>query len=356
MQIDRLQKGVSGILRVKNDANFIKRCVYSCIDVLDELVIVFNDCCDNSAEIIEEMRRLYPDKIHVYEYPYKVYSNNLTLEEYEMIKKQPDDSPHLLSSYYNYALSKVKYQYALKIDADQIYMTKELGKWCEFCRKVTPLKMSKRAFLGSLFQAYLSFYRYISLGLKYVFPMMPYSLVRLCYPAYLEYAKYLFSHDKACLSMSGINVLEDGKKTYVSLGLKSDEVNILPPFNGEGDHLIFKVMKNTFYRKFDMKYYNTQRNMSYSLIEEFVHPYRAMYIGYYWIHINAMRSGVVEKVLELKKKYPKSFVEIADFVGLDYKSILCKADKNLFSLFQRILFSFVYKANQTILQDKFGKQ
>lgn len=49
-----LIKGVSGIMRVKNDAEFIEECIDSCIDALDELIIVHNGCTDNSPLLIEK--------------------------------------------------------------------------------------------------------------------------------------------------------------------------------------------------------------------------------------------------------------------------------------------------------------
>ena len=65
---NNLRLGVSGIMRVKNDGDFIKACVESCIDALDELIIVWNDCTDNSADEIEKIRQRYPNKIKTYEY------------------------------------------------------------------------------------------------------------------------------------------------------------------------------------------------------------------------------------------------------------------------------------------------
>ena len=40
-------KRVAGIMRVRNEGNFIHDCVESCIDALDELIVVYNDCTDN---------------------------------------------------------------------------------------------------------------------------------------------------------------------------------------------------------------------------------------------------------------------------------------------------------------------
>ena len=42
--------GVTGLLRVKNDAEFLALCIDSCIEALDELVIVYQPCDDDSPE------------------------------------------------------------------------------------------------------------------------------------------------------------------------------------------------------------------------------------------------------------------------------------------------------------------
>lgn len=81
------RKGVSGIMRVKNDAQFISASVDSCIDALDELIIVYNDCTDDSVEFINHKKEEYPDKIKVYEYKPKIYSVNLNKDEYDYAKK-----------------------------------------------------------------------------------------------------------------------------------------------------------------------------------------------------------------------------------------------------------------------------
>lgn len=345
-----LKHGVSGMLRIKNDACFIKRCVDSCIDALDELVIVFNDCCDDSEDVIENVRLMYPEKIKVFEYKPKVYGVNLTREEYEFAKNLPKNSPHLLCNYYNFALSKVTYEYALKIDADQIYFADHLKAWCDFCRKVRPMRYSLKCFCGWLFQIYLSAYRFFSIKIGYLLPIIPKYVVTVAYPFYLEYARYLFSHDKACLSMAGVNVVEEDDEQFVSLGAMKSGINILPPFNGEGDHVIFKVSERTYYEKYEMAYYNKHKTSTYSLIEMFVHPYQLMFVGFFWTHISAMRPSVADKVKKARLENPSSFMQMREFLGLKYKQILKKTDKNMFNLFQRILFAFIYKANSKQLK------
>ena len=126
--------GVTGLLRVKNDAEFLALCIDSCIEALDELVIVYQPCDDDSPRIIESKRRQYPDKIRTYFYRPVVLSHHLTEEEFRYASALPETSIHLLSNYYNYTLSKASYRYALKIDADQIYFTDKLKAFCDAFR------------------------------------------------------------------------------------------------------------------------------------------------------------------------------------------------------------------------------
>lgn len=336
-------KGVSGIMRVKNDAEFIAGSIESCIDALDELVVVYNDCTDNSAEVIETMRQKHPDKIRVFEYPYKVFGAGLTKEEYEYAKSLPDDSPSLLCNYYNFALSKVRCEYAIKIDADQIYFKENLKKWCNLVRQGNEVEGS--FMLGKIFHYYFLAYRYFSLKFKIRLPFMPEWLSKTVKPHYEKFALEQMIKGKACLSFSGLNVYKDNL-WYVTLGLKNNALNVLPPFNGENDHLLFKVSNQTYYRKFDMDYYNLISNSSYSLIEEFVHPYKPMFMGFCWFHMNAMRSRFKKQVLSVKQSNPEAFERIDTFLKYNYRTVERKADKRIHSLYQRVLFSFIYNADK----------
>lgn len=340
-------RGVSGIMRVKNDAEFIEASIESCIGALDELVVVYNDCTDDSAEVIERMRKLYPDKIKVFEYPYRVLGAGLSQDEYEMAKSLPDDSPSLLCNYYNFALSKVQYEYAIKIDADQLYFTDQLTQWCNVVRSGNHIQGS--FVWGMLFHYYFLIYRYLSLKLRIRLPFIPDWAIRMLKPHYESYAVRQMHSGKACLSFSGLNVFFDGRWN-VSMGLRNDTMNILPPFNGENDHLLFKVSDKTYYRKFDMEYYNLISNSSYSLIEEFVHPYKPMFMGFCWFHMNAMRERYKKRVLDVKRGFPSAFEPVEYFLKLDYKTIEKRSDKKIYSLYQRVLFSYIYSAGKEIIK------
>lgn len=356
MSNNNRKKGVSGLMRVRNERRFIEPCVKSCIDALDELIIVYNDCTDGSEEVIEKVRQQYPQKIKVFHYPYKVLGAGLNKEEYECVKKLPLDSPHLLCNYYNFALSKATYMYAIKIDADQMYFAEVLKEYGDLCRSENFHISFFQALLGKGLQLYLSCFRFLSMKLKHSLPLMPDWLASYGANCYIAYAQEQFLKGKACLSFSGLNVFKENDQTYVCLGLRSKLLNVLPPFNGEGDHVLFRISDKTYYLPYDMDYYNTQRSFSYSVIEQFIHPFRIMPVGFAWLHLSAERDNIRDKVSLIKRDNPDSFIKLQDFTKLSYKNILKKSDKVMFSLFQRVLFSFVYKAYRKRLNnDIFGK-
>lgn len=339
---DLQKKKVSGIMRVKNDGMFIEACIESCIDALDELIVVYNDCTDDSAEEIERMRTKYSDKIKVYEYPHKVYGVGLTREEYELAKALPCDSPHLLCAYCNFALSKVTSQYALKIDADQVYFTDTLKEWCDFARRCDSQRVSAKVIIGKFFSLYITLYRYLSLKMKRVLPLVPMWLLKIFYPTYLCYARYAFSHNKACFALSGINILET-EATLIPMGHKKGNLESGIPFNGEGDTVLFKVGDNTFFSKM----HNYPYAGSYlSIIEQFNHPYKVMFVGFFWKHLRAMRPVSFAKAMRLLEVDKASYMRINEFSALSYSEIMESSSREVFRLFQKVLFGFIYKANK----------
>lgn len=349
-----MRKRVAGIMRVKNEGFFVRDCIESCIDALDELIVVHNDCTDNSVEEIEKMVAKYPTKIRHYAYPYEVWAFQLSKEKFNEVKKLPEDNPHLFSSYSNFALSKVTADYALKIDADQIYFTDRLKSWCDFMRNCEPEVVTAKVIVGKVFQYYLSAYRILSLKAGIVLPMMPSWLLKIAYPAYISYAKYAFSHDQACMALSGVNVLETDK-TLISMGHESDKLLMLSPFNGVGDTVMFKMSNKVRFRRVVMDQYN--QGKTFCVAEDFVHPYkRLMFVGFFWKHVRTMRPGVMEKALEAYALDDKAFLDINSFKKLSYRGILKHSPKKIFLPFHRILFGFVYKANKQDLFSSLEKE
>lgn len=109
------QDGISGFMRLRNEAEFLAQSIESWLPLLDELIIVYNNCQDNTGEIAEQYACLYPDKIKVYHYLPIVYPQGS--EKYHLL--EPDDK-HSLVNYYNFSLNKTTKKWAIKIDGDLI--------------------------------------------------------------------------------------------------------------------------------------------------------------------------------------------------------------------------------------------
>ncbi|WP_293713725.1 hypothetical protein [uncultured Parabacteroides sp.] len=269
--------GISGLLRVRNDAEFLSDCIDSCIDALDELIICYQDCEDNAPEIIWKKQQQYPQKIKVYYYAPPVLCWGLTEEESKFAFSLPDTSIHKLCNYYNYTLSKATYRYAMKIDTDQIYFTNKLKRYCDAYRKESKLSMSIGDYLGKYYNI---IYRCIMTKYTFLFPLDFFSQIpmvrRWIMKTYENYLIKEITNNKYALSLSGINMeYKDGKWRVL---------NRLP-FNGTNDHLIFCITKDTYYITFD----------GYSApIEKMCYYNRLLSGGWFWYHLQAMRKRSVE--------------------------------------------------------------
>lgn len=318
-------RGVSGILRVKNDAEFLAESIDSCIDALDELIIVYNGCSDESPEIIREKAVQYGDKIKCYEYTPIVYANNLTDEEYRFVKQLPNNSPHLLANYYNYALKKVNYEFVLKIDADQIYITQELKKLCDAYREVH----KKWLHIGELF-CFLIFAISVWVGKK--FHKRIYNGGGRIAIHYKRCLLKLIANYKIQVELSGVNLFFQEKQWYVTLGQTNPNgLNVLPPYNGVGDHVVFRKTSDTFFKPMESATYAAFNSHRRSFIEIFVGVRYPFPYGIVWMHLNAMRKTVYRQQEENFIHSPWSFLSIEQFAKLPFDKIDYVKNPILFS-------------------------
>ncbi len=115
--------GISGFYRVKNDGDLLKSSVESHIKYLDEIIIVYNDCSDNTPEVARGLQKKYPNKIKTYEYIPKVHS---VLSKKHMLEL--GKSPHSIVNFYNFTLSKTTKSIVVKIDADHVVIGHKFKK------------------------------------------------------------------------------------------------------------------------------------------------------------------------------------------------------------------------------------
>ena len=331
--------GVSGLMRVKDDEEFIEQSIDSCIDALDELVIVYNGCTDKSPEIIRKKALQYGGKIKYYEYKPIVYANNLSQEEYEFIKNQPLDSPHLLANYYNFGLSKTEYKYVVKIDADQIYFTEKLVEVCDAYRA------TKKVLIGFI-EICCFVYFYISLQ---VFKRTSLDILfkkKIIYQKYKRcLLKFIINH-KIPIFLSGYNLLYCDGGWHSSLGkFIHSNVNVLPPYNGVSDHMIFRVTEKTYFTPFEQSQYAELNSYKYSVIELFKGVRLAFPYGFMWFHLNACRKRIYEQQLVNYRKNGEAFISINKFLNIPFANLNCTDDIKILSRQSRCLYQYLHDAS-----------
>jgi glycosyltransferase involved in cell wall biosynthesis len=115
----RTERGVSAMVRVRNEEEFLYPAVKSIADLVEEVVIIDNRSSDGTADIIAKLREEYPHKVVAAEYPFeirKVGAESIALAATRRGRR----SPHLSANYYNWCLRRCSRPYILKWDGDMI--------------------------------------------------------------------------------------------------------------------------------------------------------------------------------------------------------------------------------------------
>lgn len=332
--VKKLRPGLSGIIRAKNEGRFIGASIDCIIDSLDEIVVVYGDCTDDTEAILQEKVKQYGNKVKTFPYRHKVLFNNLTPEEYEFALSQPEDSPYLFSTQCNCAIDNVSYQYAVKIDPDQIYFPEEVANWRNICRGEYTSLNSFQELTARFFRLWISFYRCMSAKSSKVCSwMMPDWLVRICAPSYQAYGRKMLQKGKVSIAWSGINVFVEDDKIFIPYDYK----NVHPPYNGEGDLVLFKVSDKTRFTRYLVPGDKTK------VLEYMNNPYPVIFAGPMWFHLHANRDYCEAKVSEMKRENPDLFVDADEFVNFSYKDSMKLMRNGIPTLFQRTLFLLVHK-------------
>ncbi|MFW6122198.1 MAG: glycosyltransferase [Petrotogales bacterium] len=103
--------GISCYFRVKNEEEFIKPSILSVINYVDEVIIALQPSVDKTREIIESIDS---PKIKIIDYPFELMPNG------PGFKDQDNKSVHCKTYYYNWTLSKTKFDWAIKWDGDMV--------------------------------------------------------------------------------------------------------------------------------------------------------------------------------------------------------------------------------------------
>ena len=109
-----LEKGISLIIRAKNEEDNIKNCIESVIDLVDEIIFVDNNSTDKTYELVKEYQKKY-NKIKLYK-----YNINVTKAGIEHTHAIKTFNKNTLGTFYNWCLSKATKYNVFKWDADFI--------------------------------------------------------------------------------------------------------------------------------------------------------------------------------------------------------------------------------------------
>jgi glycosyltransferase involved in cell wall biosynthesis len=131
------KRGISAIVRLRNEEDFVEAALNSVLPFFDEIVIVYNQCTDRTPEIVEKFARSEPQRVKAFHYVPEVFPQGS-----DQHRTLP---PHHVSSlvhYCNFALSKVSYQVCVKCDGDAIAAPGPLGRVVERLRRIRPGTLS----------------------------------------------------------------------------------------------------------------------------------------------------------------------------------------------------------------------
>jgi len=122
--------GISAFLRTRNGADFVEATIRSHMPFYDEIVAVYNQCEDNTAEILGRLSMEFGNKLRVYHYADRVVP--LGSREHA---RTPGDSPHSMVNYSNFALARTRHQIVVKLDDDHLAIPSEVARVCHSFRE-----------------------------------------------------------------------------------------------------------------------------------------------------------------------------------------------------------------------------
>jgi hypothetical protein len=108
-------------MRIKNGEDYLKATILSIINQVDEIICVFNDCNDNTENILIKLEQMHPKLIKVYKYIPPAYVMNS-----EKYLDTLENSVNSFSYYSNFALSKTTKKYCVKVDDDELFFSNSL--------------------------------------------------------------------------------------------------------------------------------------------------------------------------------------------------------------------------------------
>ncbi|CRF33650.1 hypothetical protein BRSU_1579 [Brachyspira suanatina] len=333
--------GISGHLRVKNEAMSLAQSIDSCIDALDELIVTYNTSEDNTEEILKEYQKKYPDKIKLYHYKPDIINYTSTEKELEEFKAKKmfynTESIHSLANYYNFGCIKIKYRYYLKIDADQIYFKDKLLEVRKALlydlNNVNKLKEYKKIIKFAKYNIFMEKIAWLIPNMKFRYDFK----LKYTYKLYKKIIENLglfnliifyrlANKDNCCYTIAGIQTVMYNNKTYVPKNVNHLK---LTTFNSCGnDHSIWiPYSKNKFITS----------NSPMEIIENNKEG-KECPLGFFWLHlapikrkINVDKNDLITNILDIKninlEDFSNSKLKFSEDLSIYWAKIFFNYDK-----------------------------
>lgn len=137
-------KGVSAMLRIKNEETTIVSCLETIIFAFDEIVVIDNASTDKTVELVNKFTGESPlgYKIKLHHYQFSVARCGVDHQS------TPENSVHNLAYYYNWCVSKCSFNSICKWDADMQVASdtsnkKYLNKYFDTFKNLTSLSIGR---------------------------------------------------------------------------------------------------------------------------------------------------------------------------------------------------------------------
>ena len=127
---DQRAAGISAFMRIRNGQDFLEATVRSHIEHFDEVVALYNQCTDATADILLRLRQEFPHKLRVIHYVDRVHPPGS-----EGHAATPPGSPNSLVNYYNAALAATRFAIATKLDDDHLAIAESTRELTQALRR-----------------------------------------------------------------------------------------------------------------------------------------------------------------------------------------------------------------------------
>jgi len=139
---DRLP-GISAFMRIRNGADFLEATIRTHAEMYDEIVAVYNQCTDDTADILMRLSKELGPKLRVFHYLPKAHPAGS-----EGHARTPGEAPDSLVTYSNFALCQTRHQWAVKLDDDHLAIPGAVRKMVDAIRSGAADERKMHCFSG----------------------------------------------------------------------------------------------------------------------------------------------------------------------------------------------------------------